>query len=231
MLLHKLIFSNILHICCSVEPLRFLPFSFIFGLLMRGISTFSGGRLPMTWYPRSYVDLVPMTNTKMRPDPSKGQPGQTYRFYRGKTVYHFGFGLSYTSYVHRIIKGPKILTIPLNHAHSCHSKTCKAIDAADSACNGLVFDIELVVTNIGKMAGSHSVLLFSSPPMIFNAPKKELVDFKKVWLAPRQRSLVSFKVNVCKHLSVVDEDGNRKVPLGRYLLQVGDTKLNMILKI
>ncbi|GKA77952.1 beta-xylosidase/alpha-L-arabinofuranosidase 2-like protein [Tanacetum coccineum] len=188
------------------------------------------GRLPITWYPRSYVDLVPMTNMKMRPDPTTGQPGQTYRFYRGKAVYPFGFGLSYSSYTHKLIKAPKSVSVPLNQAHSCHSSSCKAIDVADSFCNGLVFDVYIMVTNTGMMAGSHSVLLFSSPPMIYNAPQKELVDFKKVWLAPGQESNVTFSVDVCKHLSVVDEDGNRKLALGRYHLQVGDIKQYIIVK-
>nr|GEY80507.1 beta-xylosidase/alpha-L-arabinofuranosidase 2-like [Tanacetum cinerariifolium] len=177
-----------------------------------------GGRLPITWYPRSYVGLVPMTNMKMRPDPTTGQPGQTYRFYRGKAVYPFGFGLSYSSYTHKLIKAPKSVSVPLNQAHFCRSSSCKAIDVVDSFCNGLVFDVDIMVTNTGTMAGSHSVLLFSSPPMIYNAPQKELVAFKKVWLSPRQQSVVTFSVDVCKHLSVVDEDGNRKLALGRYHL-------------
>lgn len=154
-------------------------------------------------YPRSYVDLVPMTNTKMRPDPTTAQPGQTYRFYRGKTIYPFGFGLSYSSYIYKIIKAPKSVSIPLNQAHSCRSSSCNAINVANSFCNGLVFYVDIMVPNTGMMAGSHSVLLFSSPPMVYNAPQKELVDFKKVWLASRHKSVVSFKVDVCKHLSVV----------------------------
>ncbi|XP_024960348.1 beta-xylosidase/alpha-L-arabinofuranosidase 2-like [Cynara cardunculus var. scolymus] len=189
------------------------------------------GRLPMTWYPRSYVDMVPMTNNNMRPDPSTGQLGQTYRFYRGETVYEFGYGLSYSSYVHRVIKAPKFVTIPLHEGHPCRSTACNSIDAGDRVCSGLVFDVDLMVTNIGKMAGSHSVLIFSSPPTIFNAPQKQLVDFKKVWLEPWQRSVVSFSMDACKHLSIVDEFGARKVALGRYLLQVGDIKHYMNIQI
>ncbi|KAI3827803.1 hypothetical protein L1987_01887 [Smallanthus sonchifolius] len=188
------------------------------------------GRLPVTWYPRSYVDLVPMTNTKMRPDPTTGQPGQTYRFYRGETIYPFGFGLSYSSYVYKLIKAPKLMSVPLNQAHTCRSSTCNTIDADDSVCTNLHFDVDITVTNVGKMSGSHTVLLFSSPPMIYNAPQKELVDFKKVWLAPGKPSVVRFRVDVCKRLSVVDEEGNRKVALGRYLLQVGDIKHYISLK-
>ncbi|KAL4580839.1 hypothetical protein LXL04_017044 [Taraxacum kok-saghyz] len=190
------------------------------------------GRLPMTWFPRSYVDIVPMTNNKMRPDPVTGQPGQTYRFYKGKTVYPFGYGLSYTSYVYRLIKAPSIVRIDLNKAHGCRSSpTCDAFDTSDSVCKGLELKIDIMVTNIGKYSGSHSVLLFSSPPDIFNAPQKELVDFKKVWLESLQRSVVCFRVNVCKQLSLADEEGKRKVALGRYLLQISDIKHYVTLKI
>ncbi|KAI5072734.1 hypothetical protein GOP47_0012840, partial [Adiantum capillus-veneris] len=40
-----------------------------------------GGRLPMTWYPESFTQ-VPMTDMNMRPNPSRGYPGRTHRFYR-----------------------------------------------------------------------------------------------------------------------------------------------------
>jgi hypothetical protein len=39
-----------------------------------------GGRLPITWYPKDYIK-VPMTDMRMRADPSTGYPGRTYRFY------------------------------------------------------------------------------------------------------------------------------------------------------
>nr|GEX27048.1 beta-xylosidase/alpha-L-arabinofuranosidase 2 [Tanacetum cinerariifolium] len=86
-------------------------------------------------------------------------------------------------------------------------------------------------TNVGRMEGSCSVL-FSYPPQgIHNVPQKQLLDFEKVLLAPREVSFVRFKVDSCKHLSVVDENGNRMVALGRHVLQVGDAKHSLYLKI
>ncbi|KAD6454369.1 hypothetical protein E3N88_09075 [Mikania micrantha] len=176
------------------------------------------------------ADAVPMTNMKMRPDPTKGQPGQTYRFYIGRPVFPFGFGLSYSSYHYKLIKAPNLISIPSNQTHTHYSSTCNTIDAADSVCANLHFDLDIMVTNAGKMSGSHTVLLFSSPPMIYNAPKKELVDFKKVWLAPMKHSVVRFSVDICKRLRVVDEDGNHKVAMGQYVLEVGDIKHYISLK-
>ncbi|KAJ1419910.1 Immunoglobulin-like fold [Sesbania bispinosa] len=153
------------------------------------------GRLPMTWYPQSYVEKVPMTNMNMRADPATGYPGRTYRFYKGETVFSFGDGISFSSVEHRIVKAPQLVTVPLAEDH-----------------------------NMGKMSSSHTVLLFFTPPAVHNAPQKHLLGFEKVQLAGKSETLVRFKVDVCKDLSVVDELGNRKVPLGQHLLHVGNLK-------
>ena len=55
-----------------------------------------GGRLPITFYPASYVNEVSMFDMSMRP--SSTNPGRTYKFYTGKPVFEFGFGLSYTTF-------------------------------------------------------------------------------------------------------------------------------------
>ena len=43
-----------------------------------------GGRLPITFYPASYVDAVSMFDMQMRPSPTN--PGRTYKFYTGQPV-------------------------------------------------------------------------------------------------------------------------------------------------
>ncbi|KAL0334460.1 UNVERIFIED_CONTAM: Beta-xylosidase/alpha-L-arabinofuranosidase 2 [Sesamum angustifolium] len=43
--------------------------------------------------------------------------------------------------------------------------------------------------------------------------------------------LVKFNVDVCKHLSVVDEKGNRKVALGEHILHVGSLKHSLNLRV
>ncbi|KAK8008826.1 hypothetical protein PG991_011377 [Apiospora marii] len=54
------------------------------------------GRLPVTQYPASYVDQIKMTNMDLRPGP--GNPGQTYKWYNGTTVFPFAHGLHYTTF-------------------------------------------------------------------------------------------------------------------------------------
>ncbi|KAF8377229.1 hypothetical protein HHK36_030603 [Tetracentron sinense] len=179
------------------------------------------GRLPMTWYPQAFVDKVPMTNMNMRPDPTTGYPGRTYRFYTGKTVYLFGDGLSYSEFKHHLVQAPELVSIPLEEGHICHSQKCMSIELFEKGCQNLAFDVHLRVKNMGVMSGSHTVFLFTTPPSIYNSPKKHLLGFEKVFLTAQKEEVVKFKVDVCKDLSVTDELGSRKVVLGSHVLHVG----------
>lgn len=191
----------------------------------------SGGRLPMSWYPQSYSEKVNMTNMNMRPDPATGYPGRTYRFYKGETIYTFGDGISFSEFSHHLVEAPKLVFLPLEEEHVCKSSACKSIDAVEQTCKNVAFDIHLRVTNSGKMGGSHTVFLFSSPPSVHGAPLKHLLGFEKVNLAPRQQGVVKFSVDVCKDLSLVDEIGNRKVALGQHILHVGNLKHSLNVRI
>ena len=185
----------------------------------------------MTWYPQSYVDKVPMTNMNMRPDPATGYPGRTYRFYAGETVYSFGDGLGYSSFKHSLVQAPKFVSVPLEEGHVCRSSTCKSIDVVGQSCKNLAFNIHLRVKNAGNLSGSHTVFLFSSPPSVHNAPQKHLLSFEKIHLTSQAEGLVRFNVDVCKHLSMVDELGNRKVAMGEHVLHVGDLKHSLTVRI
>lgn len=189
------------------------------------------GRLPMTWYPQSYIDKVPMTNMNMRPDPASGYPGRTYRFYTGETIYTFGDGLSYTQFNHHLVQAPKSVSIPIEEGHSCHSSKCKSVDAVQESCQNLAFDIHLRVNNAGNISGSHTVFLFSSPPSVHNSPQKHLLGFEKVFVTAKAEALVRFKVDVCKDLSIVDELGTQKVALGLHVLHVGSLKHSLNVRI
>lgn len=189
------------------------------------------GRLPVTWYPQSFADKVPMTDMRMRPDSSTGYPGRTYRFYTGDVVYSFGDGLSYSVFTHHLVQAPKLVSVPLEEGHSCYSKRCKSIDVAGSRCQNVAFDIHLRVQNPGRMAGSHTVFLFSAPPSVHNSPQKHLLGFEKIHLGPQGVGNVAFKVDVCKDLSLVDELGNRKVALGTHILHVGSLKHSISVRV
>lgn len=178
----------------------------------------------MTWYPQDYADKVNMTDMNMRPNPSTGYPGRSYRFYKGPVVFAFGDGLSYSKFNHHLVKAPKLVFVPLEEGHVCRSSVCKSVATMESTCKNLAFDVHLRVKNAGNMSGSHTVFLFTSPPHVHNAPQKHLLGFQKVHLEPQAEGSVSFNVDVCKHLSVVDENGERKLGLGKHVLHVGSLK-------
>ncbi|GJS45948.1 beta-xylosidase/alpha-L-arabinofuranosidase 2-like protein [Tanacetum coccineum] len=137
----------------------------------------------------------------------------------------------FSEFTHHLVAAPKLVSVPLEEGHVCHSSACKSLDAVEETCKNLAFDIHLRVTNSGKMGGSHTVFLFSSPPSVHGAPQKHLLGFQKVNLAPRQQGVVKFNVDVCKDLSLVDEVGNKKVALGQHILHVGKLKHSLNVRI
>ncbi|KAL0664310.1 hypothetical protein Bca4012_101148 [Brassica carinata] len=188
------------------------------------------GRLPMTWYPQSYVENLPMSNMNMRPDNSAGYPGRSYRFYTGETVYSFGDGISYTQFHHRLIRAPGFVSLRLDASHPCRSSKCLSVDATGTYC-GKTVEVQLKVRNAGIREGSHTVFLFMTPPAVHRSPVKHLVTFEKVLLGRTEKAVVRFELDVCKDLSVVDETGKRKIALGEHVLHVGSLKYSLYITI
>ncbi|XP_038899169.1 probable beta-D-xylosidase 2 [Benincasa hispida] len=190
-------------------------------------TTNPGGKLPMTWYPQSYISNLPMTNMAMRSTSS--YPGRTYRFYAGPMVYQFGHGLSYTDFIHTIVKAPSIISVPLSghrHTHSASTLSGKAIRVTHAKCQKLSLVIHVDVANKGDRDGSHTVLVFSTPPTGGSTwvPRKQLVAFEKLYLVAGAQRRVQVHVHVCKYLSVVDKSGVRRIPLGEHDIHIGDIK-------
>ncbi|KAK9097042.1 hypothetical protein Sjap_022539 [Stephania japonica] len=186
-----------------------------------------GGRLPMTWYPESFTS-VPMNDMSMRADPYCNYPGRTYRFYTGETVYRFGHGLSYSNYTHKFLSVPhklmfeaQISTSPVkNMLYQTREELAYIpIDEVSSSCDSLIFEAQISVTNTGDMDGSHVVMLFSRAPRLFKGvPEKQLIGFTRVQTTSRRSTQTSIKVEPCKHLSVVNENGHPVLPLGYHKL-------------
>ncbi|KAL1550285.1 putative beta-D-xylosidase 2 [Salvia divinorum] len=183
-----------------------------------------GGRLPMTWYPEEYLNNLPMTTMDMRANPSKNYPGRTYRFYKGPVVYSYGHGLSYTSFKHTIAKAPKLLSVPMGGGHRDNSTTFsgKLVRVGHANCKSLTLKVHVEVENVGSRDGTHTLLMFASPPGGDWAPQKQLVGFQTMGIPSRGKHRVVMSVSVCKHLSVVDSGGVRRIPMGDHGLYIGD---------
>ncbi|KAL5714564.1 xylan 1,4-beta-xylosidase [Ranunculus cassubicifolius] len=189
-----------------------------------------GGRLPMTWYPQDFTK-IPMTDMRMRPDAASKYPGRTYRFYQGKRVFKFGYGLSYSKYSY------KFLPMEKNQLHLNQSENIQAIQSKDSIryvsvsemgtgnCEKLKLSAKVAVENPGEMAGKHPVLLFIKPSVHRSgSPLEQLVGFQSVHLNAGERTNVEFVLSPCEHLSRANEDGLMVMEEGSYFLTVENEK-------
>ncbi|MBA0861773.1 hypothetical protein Goshw_000644 [Gossypium schwendimanii] len=195
-------------------------------------TTNPGGKLPMTWYPQDYVSNLAMTDMAMRSSRHRNYPGRTYRFYKGPVVYPFGHGLSYTNFVHTIVNAPHVVTVPLDgHRRSGNATVLgKAIKVNHARCNKLSVGLQVNVKNIGSKDGTHTMLVFSTPPAGHWAPSKQLVAFAKVYVPARSEQQVGISIHVCKFLSVVDRSGVRRIPIGLHRIHIGDVKHSVSLE-
>ena len=112
-----------------------------------------GGHLVTTW-PASMDQLPPMMDYNIR-------HGRTYMYAKGKPLYPFGYGLSYTTFRYANLKtsAPQIAR---------DGKTIVSVD----------------VSNTGKVAGDTVVQLYVGyPKSKVERPVKELEGFKRVHLA------------------------------------------------
>jgi len=187
----------------------------------------------MTWYPKDFIK-IPMTDMRMRADPSSGYPGRTYRFYTGPKVYEFGYGLSYSNYSYNFI------SVKNNNLHINQSTTHSILENSETiryklvselgeeTCQTMSISVTLGITNTGSMAGKHPVLLFVKPKKGRNGnPVKQLVGFESVMVEGGGKGEVGFEVSVCEHLSRANESGVKVVEEGGYLFVVGEEEYSI----
>ncbi|KAK4489939.1 hypothetical protein RD792_000589 [Penstemon davidsonii] len=203
-----------------------------------------GGKLPMTWYPKDFIN-VPMTDMRMRSDPSSGYPGRTYRFYKGTKVFEFGYGLSYTTYSYNFIATTPN-TIHLNRLMSSIQSTNESSSSSSSSsipymsvskigkeiCEKSKFSTFVGVENTGSMAGKHPVLMFVRHGKSRNGSyEKQLVGFESVSLNAGERAKIEFVFNPCEHLSTANEEGLMVIEEGYRYLVVEDKEypINIVL--
>jgi beta-glucosidase len=146
-----------------------------------------GGRLPLTFY-AGVDDLPAFTDYTMK--------NRTYRYYTGKPLWGFGYGLSYTKFSY----GPLKLS-------------------ASPVKAGAPVTATVTVTNAGAVAGDEVVEAYLKTPQA-DGPRHSLVAFERVKLMPGASKQVTLKIDP-RSLSSVDEQGNRSILEGKYALAVG----------
>jgi len=147
-----------------------------------------GGRLPLTFY----TDVSQLPHFE-----DYSMQGRTYRYFKGKPLYPFGYGLSYSKFSY------SGLTLP--------TEAVKPTDPVKAS---------VTVTNSGSLAGDEVVQLYLSFPDVKGAPLKALRAFKRVHLEPGASQQVEFELKG-RDLGMVTEIGNPIVAAGEYKVRVG----------
>ncbi|KAK3164189.1 hypothetical protein QOZ80_1AG0013920 [Eleusine coracana subsp. coracana] len=202
-----------------------------------------GGRLPLTWFNNDYISKIPMTSMALRPDAEHGYPGRTYKFYSGSDVlYPFGHGLSYTTFTYNSTTTAASATLkiadqdhckPLTFKPGVQSPPCPGVDVAAHTCDEKV-SFTLTVSNTGGVAGAHVAALYTAPPPeVDEAPIKQLVAFRRVFVPAGANVDVAFDLNVCKAFGIVEKTAYTVVPAGTSTVLVGDgaTSLSFPVKV
>jgi len=169
--------------------------------------------------------MWPRPDCTMQPPsrcPNGTNPGRTYRFYNGKAVIPFGFGLSYTTFSYSISTKPVEAVIslaPVRHAiTSSAGRKFMSLKLMQTPFVQYVVN----VTNTGKYDADDSVLGFIVPPGagMNGVPLKQLFGFERVHIRAGQTVSV-FLYPAIGDFTQVDSTGARAPVAGEYTVQFG----------
>ena len=146
------------------------------------------GRLPVTFY--KGVDQLPNFE-------DYGMANRTYRYFNGKPLYPFGYGLSYTKF-----------------SYSDLSLTMQSV------AGGQPVGADVTVTNTGKIAGDEVVQIYLKFPPVKGAPLVALRGFERIHLDAGASQKVHFELKA-RDLGMVTEDGSPIIAQGDYTISIG----------
>ncbi len=149
------------------------------------------GRLPVTFYAND-TDLPDFSDYSMK--------GRTYRYFAGKPLYGFGYGLSYSSFKYDQLVLPAEIK------------------------KGKALDITVAVTNTGKMAGEEVVQLYlTNPKTAVKSPLKALKGFERISLKPGERKVLKFTLSPSE-LMLINEEGVSYAMKGKVMISAGGSQ-------
>lgn len=152
------------------------------------------GKLPVTIYPAAYTEEVDMHDFEMAK-----APGRTYRYYTGKALFPFGFGLSYTRF----------------------KTTCT------QSCSVLPVTVTCRVANVGGREGDAVLQVYhrpstkGAPPPRHPVPIKALVDFARISLPAGSEDLVEFVLPLGA-AAVTTRTGAKVAVKGEHVFEISD---------
>jgi beta-glucosidase len=146
------------------------------------------GRLPLTFY--ASLDQLPSFEEYAMKD-------RTYRYFSGKPLYGFGYGLSYTTFAYDNLELPS-----------------SPVKAGDPVV------VKATLKNTGSFAGDEVVELYLTQPKASETPIRSLAGFQRVHVNRGQFTHLSFTIDP-RSLSQVDGQGNRAILPGEYTVSMG----------
>ncbi|WP_348263845.1 glycoside hydrolase family 3 C-terminal domain-containing protein [Telmatobacter sp. DSM 110680] len=149
------------------------------------------GRLPVTFY--SGIDQLPAFD-------DYSMANRTYRYFKGKPLFAFGDGLSYSTFSYTDLK-----------------LSTKTLNAGDP------LTLEADVKNTGSIPSDEVSELYLIPPQSSVSPKLALAGFQRVHLNPGETRHITFTLDA-RTLSQVDEKGIRAVTPGNYKFSLGGSQ-------
>jgi beta-glucosidase len=147
------------------------------------------GRLPVTFY-KSDKDLLGFQDYSMK--------NRTYRYFSGKVLYPFGYGLSYSDFGYDWIKMPE----------SDYTDTDK-------------IECSVKIRNSGDVFGDEITQVYIQYPEGRGLPLKELICFERTSIVPDQDVSVQISIPVSNLAKWNEKEEKMKVPKGIYRLWVG----------
>ena len=162
-----------------------------------------GGKLPVTFY-SSTSELPDFKDYNM----SSGN-GFTYRYYKGKALYPFGHGLSYTKFKYSKLKVNKIRLTEKEK-----------------------FKISFTIKNIGNYNGDEVVQVYIKDlNSEFQMPIKQLRNFERISLNKKDEKIIEFEFIPIKDLRYYNSTKQKyMVEKGSFEIQVGSSSEDIRLK-
>lgn len=146
------------------------------------------GRLPVTFY-KSADQLPPFEDYNME--------GRTYRYFKKKPLFPFGFGLSYTTFKYSKLSGPKTAEVGEN------------------------LSISVNVTNKGKLNSDEVVQLYVTDNNgTLPKPLRQLKGINRVHIKAGETKTVTFKLD-SQTFSHINNNAQRVISPGSYTISVG----------